>query len=267
MRGLSVTNLQYMRRTAEAWPDEVSCVEVIGNLAWGHVRALLDKLDSPSLRGWYAAEAIEYGWSRAVLENQIMSKLAERADGSVELLRGCPLRTLSWSSRSRRTPTTSISSRWSASVAERQLEAALVGRIDRFLRELGRGFAFVGRQYRLDVDGDEYFIDLLMFHAETNRYVVIELKTRKLTPGDVGQLEFYVTVVDDVLRRAHHNETVGLLLCASKNERTVRYLLSRASSPLAVAGYRYNELPPEERAALPMEADLVRIVDEALDDN
>ncbi len=146
------------------------------------------------------------------------------------------------------------------------LKSALVERIERFLRELGQGFLFAGRQYRLDVDGDEFFIDLLMFHADTNRYVVIELKTTKLTPADVGQLNFYVAVVDDVLRRPHHNETVGLLLCASRNERTVRYALARSTSPLAVAGFRYNELPPDEQVALPMEADLVRIVEEALDE-
>jgi predicted nuclease of restriction endonuclease-like (RecB) superfamily len=267
MRGLSVSNLHYMRRTAEAWPDENVCLAVVGNLAWGHVRALLDKLDSVELRGWYAAEAVEYGWSRVVLENQIMSRLAERSGmAPSNFSRVLPAADSELVQQITKDPYNLDFVTMERGAAERQLEDALVNRIERFLRELGQGFSFVGRQYRLDVGGDEFFIDLLMFHADANRYVVIELKSRKLTPGDVGQLEFYVTVVDDVLRRPHHNETVGLLLCASRNERTVRYLLSRASSPLAIATYRYNELPPEERAVLPMEADLVRLVNEALEE-
>ena len=108
-------------------------------------------------------------------------------------------------------------------VAERDLERALVAQVERFLLELGAGFAFVGRQWRLDLDGDEFFIDLLMFHIPTSRYVVIELKTTKLTPADVGQLNFYVAAVDGEVRLDHHAPTVGLLLCATRNERTVRY--------------------------------------------
>ncbi len=150
---------------------------------------------------------------------------------------------------------------------ERDVEQALIDHLDRFLRELGRGFAYVGRQWRLDVDGDEFFIDLLMFDAESARYVVIELKNRKITPADVGQLNFYVAVIDDTLRRPHHAETVGLLLCTARNERTVRYALNASTSPMAVAGYRYTELPSAEQAALPREAELLEIVTQALDEH
>jgi RecB family endonuclease NucS len=154
-----------------------------------------------------------------------------------------------------------------APAAEREFESALVAKVDRFLRELGKGFAYVGRQYRLDVDGDEFFIDLLMFHADSNRYVVIELKTTKLTPSDLGQLNFYVAVVDDTLRRPHHGDKIGLLLCASRNERTVRYALGRSTSPMAVAGYRFDQLPAIEQAALPGEQELLELVERALGDD
>ena len=118
-----------------------------------------------------------------------------------------------------------------------------MAQVERFLLELGTGFAFVGRQWRLELDGDEFFIDLLMFHIPTSRYLVLELKSKKLTPADVGQLNFYVAAVDGEVRLEHHAPTVGLLLCATRNERTVRYALARSTSPMAVAGYRYNELP------------------------
>jgi predicted nuclease of restriction endonuclease-like (RecB) superfamily len=150
-------------------------------------------------------------------------------------------------------------------VVERELERALVAQVEQFLLELGSGFAFVGRQWRLEVDDDEFFIDLLMFHIPTDRYVVVELKTTKLTPADVGQLNIYVAAVDGELRLARHSPTVGLLLCATRNERTVRYALSRTTSPMAVAGYRYHELSPAEQAALPDEADLVAAAVAAID--
>ena len=104
-----------------------------------------------------------------------------------------------------------------------------------------------------------------MFHIPTSRYLVLELKSKKLTPADVGQLNFYVAAVDGEVRLEHHAPTVGLLLCATRNERTVRYALARSTSPMAVAGYRYKELPAAEQAALPAEAELVDAVSAALD--
>ena len=115
--------------------------------------------------------------------------------------------------------------------AERELEQALVERIIDTLRELGAGFAFVGRQVHFDVDGDDFFIDLLFFHTEQLRYVVIELKTSKFKPEHLGQLGFYVSLVDDRLRRTMHAPTVGLLLCADKNDAVVGTRLPEASPP------------------------------------
>jgi hypothetical protein len=103
-----------------------------------------------------------------------------------------------------------------------------------------------------------------MFHIPTVRHVVIELKTAKLTAGDIGQLNVYVAAVDDILRLPGHNDTVGLLLCTAKNERIVRYALGRSTSPMAVSGYRYTELPDDERALLPGEAELVEVVEAAV---
>jgi predicted nuclease of restriction endonuclease-like (RecB) superfamily len=266
MTGLSVRNLRYMRAFAAAWPAEPIVQQVAAQLPWGHNQLLLDRLDNHTTRKWYARAAIEHGWSRAVLDNQITSQLRDRAGAAssnfAELLPATESQRVQQMTKD---PYNLEFLTLAGDAAERDLESALVTDIERFLRELGRGFAFVGRQHRLDVDGDEYFIDLLMFQADVNRYVVIELKTTKLTPADVGQLNFYVAVVDDTLRRDHHQPTVGLLLCAGRNERTVRYALSRSTSPMAVAGYRYTELPPAEQAALPGETELLEIVTHALD--
>lgn len=129
-----------------------------------------------------------------------------------------------------------------------------VHRISDTLRELGNGFAFVGRQVHFDVGGDDFFVDLLFFHVDQLRYVVIELKTGKFRPEQLGQLSFYVAVVDDRLRRSTHAETVGLLLVAGKNESTVRYSLGAHQSPVGVA--TYDLLPEDVRDALPSEHEL-----------
>ena len=126
----------------------------------------------------------------------------------------------------------------------------------RTLQELGTGFAFVGRQIHFDVGGDDFYVDLLFFHVEQLRYMVVELKAGRFLPEHAGKLQFYVALVDDRLRRPAHAPTVGILICASRNDHTVRYALSRAGSPMAVSTYTYDALPPEEQVALPGPADL-----------
>lgn len=124
------------------------------------------------------------------------------------------------------------------------------------LNELGPGFAFVGRQVHFEVGEDDYYIDLLFFHVEQLRYFVIELKTGKFQPEYAGKLNFYVAVVDDKLKRPAHSATVGILICGSKNEHSVRYALTRSDSPMAVATYTYEALPAAEKKALPKESEL-----------
>lgn len=150
----------------------------------------------------------------------------------------------------------------SGEVAERDLEQALTDRIVDTLRELGPGFAFVGRQVHFDVGGDDFYIDLLFFHVDQLRYFVIELKTGKFQPEYAGKLNFYVALVDDQLKPAH-NDTVGILICGSKNEHTVRYALGRSDSPMAISTYTYESLPPAEQDALPGAEELSAAFDQS----
>ena len=136
------------------------------------------------------------------------------------------------------------------------LEESLTDRIVDTLRELGPGFAFVGRQVHFDVGGEDFYADLLFFHVEQLRYVVIELKTGKFKPEHAGQLQFYVALVEDRLRRTAHAPTVGILICGSRNDRVVRYALNQAGAPLAVSTFSYEALPAAEQQALPSEDDL-----------
>ena len=243
----------YMRALAAAWPDRGNRPTTRGTIAVGpQPRAARQARRPGRAANGTPGRPIEHGWSRAVLANQIMSQLHRRAGAAPSNFADVlPAGDSELMQQLTKDPYNLEFLTLTAPVAERDLERALVAQVERFLLELGAGFAFVGRQWRLDLDGDEFFIDLLMFHIPTSRYVVIELKTTKLTPADVGQLNFYVAAVDGEVRLEHHAPTVGLLLCATRNERTVRYALARSTSPMAVAGYRYNELPAAEQAALP----------------
>jgi len=193
MTGLSATNLQYMRAFAAAWTTEPISPQPVGKLPWGHVRTLLDQLDDPNLRDWYAERDVGNGWSRQVLEHHIATSLHRRigaapsnftehldevdADQAQEIVKDpYVFDFLDLAERSR----------------ERVIETALTERLQDTLAELGPGFAFVGRQVPFTIDGDEFVVDLLLFHAEQVRYVVVELKAGKFRHEFAGQLAFYL---------------------------------------------------------------------------
>ncbi|NQX04470.1 DUF1016 domain-containing protein [Rathayibacter sp. VKM Ac-2856] len=252
MKGFSRRNLLYMRAFAASWPEPGIVQQAVARLPWGHVTVLLDRLDERDARDWYAATAVERAWSRNMLANQIMNRTRDRIGAAPTNF--ADRLTLSDSDLARelaKDPYVFDFLDLSQDAAERDLEQALTDRIVDTLRELGAGFAFVGRQVHFDVDGDDFYLDLLFFHVDQLRYVVIELKTGRFQPEYAGKLGFYIALVDDRLRRPVHAPTVGILICGSRNEHTVRYSLGRADSPIAVSTYSYDALPAEERAVLP----------------
>lgn len=254
-----------MRRFAEAWPDPTAIVQhPVGLLPWGHFIELLDKLDAPGLRDWYAAKDAHHGWSRSVLAHQISTRLHEREAAAPSNFAGTLEQCDSGQAQElTKDPYALQFLAVDSDVSERELEQRLGDRILETMRELGPGFAFVGRQVHLDVDGDDFYIDLLFFHVEQLRYVVIELKTTTFDPRDAGQLGFYVAVVDDRLRIPNkHEPTVGILLVAGKNDTVVRYALASTTQPVAVSRY---ELTGEAQKALPDEATIARAFADELD--
>ncbi|WP_232062351.1 PDDEXK nuclease domain-containing protein [Variovorax sp. PBS-H4] len=254
MTGLSATNLQYMRAFAAAWPAEPVSPQPVGKLPWGHVRALLDQLDDPVLRDWYAQRDAVNNWSRQVLEHHIATGLHRRAGAAPNnFTRHLEPSDADQAQEIVKDPYIFDFLDLDERSKERAIEEALTDRLQDTLAELGPGFAFVGRQVHLAVDSDEFFIDLLLFHAEQVRYVVVELKVGKFRPEFAGQLAFYVTLVDEQLRHPdRHAPTVGILLCSTgSNDSVVRYALRSTNAPMAIATYTYDMLPPAEQAALP----------------
>ena len=252
VRGFSRSNLHYARKIAAWYPTLEFVPHAVGQIPWGHIRLLIDKLDDAQLGIWYAQQTIENGWSRDVLSHQITTRLHERQGKALSNFD----RTLppEQSDLARQVLKSTYNFEFLGldnAVSERTLEAALVERIQRFLLELGSGFAFVGRQYRLVVGGDEFFVDLLFYHLRLRCYIVVELKTRAFTPEDLGKLAFYRAVIDGEVRHPDDQPTIGIVLCADHNETVVEYALQDIVAPVAVSDHT-NALPsPDElRAAI-----------------
>jgi hypothetical protein len=146
--------------------------------------------------------------------------------------------------------------------AERELERALIARIEDFLREMGGLFAFVGSQFRLEVDGKEYFIDLLLFHRRLKCLVAVELKVGEFEPEFVGKMQFYLAALDDIVREAGENTSIGIILCKEKRRTIVEYALRDARKPIGVATYRLvKRLPKELQGQLPSPAEIARLLE------
>jgi len=253
MKGFSPRNLKYMRAFAEAWPDEPMVQQVVAQIPWGHNVRLLDQLNTPEARLWYARQAIEYGWSRNVLELHISTRLYERqGQAATNFERSLPAPQSDLARQLLKDPYNFGFLSLEREAQEREIEGALVEHIRQFLLELGVGFAFVGSQYRLEVAGEEFFLDLLFYHLKLRCYVVIELKARPFKPEDAGKLNFYLAAADDLLRHPDDAPTIGLLLCKSKNQVLAEYALRDLNKPIGVSSYQFTDSLPETiRTALP----------------
>ena len=249
MKGFSRTNLMYMRAFAAAWPDEQIVQRTAGQIPWRHNQALIDKLSVPEERLWYAQQSSENGWSRDVLIMQIESNLYQRQGGAVtNFERTLPKPESDLAQQMIKSPYNFEFLSLGKEVQERELEKALVEHIREFLIELGVGFAFVGSQYRLEVEGDEFFIDLLFYHFKLRRFIVIDLKTTDFKPEYAGKMNFYVAAIDDLLRHPDDNPTIGMVLCRSSKSTIVEYALRDVNTPIAVSTH---QLPEQLQDSLP----------------
>lgn len=255
-KGLSSRNLRYMRDFAKAWPLEM-LQQAAAKLPWGHNMVLLDKLSTPEERLFYIALVIEHGWSRSLLEARIVSRLHEREGKALtNFADSLPEDAAKAAQLITRDPYNLEFLDIVSEVEERDLERALIADLRKFMLELGTGFAFVGSQVPLDVDGEAFYIDLLFFHIPTNRYVVIDLKIGTFVPRDAGQINFYVNVIDDKISLDNHAPTIGLILCASHNASVVRYALKGLTKPVGVASWQLGDQEAALLAEAPADAQM-----------
>ena len=247
--GYSVRNLKYMAKFALRFPDREFVQAVLAQITWYHHITLMDKVKSADEHIWYAEQAAKNGWTRNVLVHQIESGLYQR-QVLVEKVSNFENRLPSPQSelalQTMKDPHIFDFIPFKEDMRERDMEHALVKDVTKLLLELGTGFAFLGNQYHLNVGGDDFYIDLLFYNLNLRCYVVIELKTGEFKPEYAGQLNFYLSAVDGILKKEHDNPSIGLLLCKSKNDLVAEYSLKDMSKPIGVSAYRVTSNLPEE---------------------
>ncbi len=253
MRGFSSRNLKYMAYFAEHCPDGQFGQQPAAQLPWFHIVTLLTHLQEPEARAWYAGQAAQQGWSRATLEVNIRDRLLQRQGAAVTNFEArLPSPHSALAQETLKDPYLFDFLGLGNDAHEREIETGLVRHITQFLLELGAGFAFVGRQYRLEVDGDEFFIDLLFYHTRLKCYVVVEIKATAFKPEHAGQLNFYLAAVDAQVRSADDKPTIGLLLCKQQKRLVAEYALSGIEKPIGVAEYQLlRDLPERLGRELP----------------
>jgi predicted nuclease of restriction endonuclease-like (RecB) superfamily len=207
---------------------------------------LLTKLDTPELRAWYAERAAAEGWSRTTLQLHVERQLHLRQGGALtNFAARLPEPDARHAQGILKDPYHFDFLGLGEEAHERDIEGALVRHVTRFLLELGSGFAFVGRQVRVEVGGDEFFLDLLFYHTRLKCYVVVELKAGDFVPAHAGQLNFYLSAVDAQVKAADDKPTIGLLLCRRQNRLVAEYALQGIDKPIGVAEYLLTRALPE----------------------
>ena len=258
--GYSVRNLKYMAKFAEEYPDREFVQQVVAQLPWGHNVVLMDKIPDSEERKWYIEHCVDNGWSRNVLVHQIESGLYERQEISEKVSNfesRLPVPQSELAIQTMKDPYVFDFIPFKEDMLERDIENALVKEITSLLLELGTGFAFLGNQYHLNVGGDDFYIDLLFYNINLRSYVVIELKTGDFKPEYAGQLNFYLSAVDGILKSDNDNPSIGLLLCKSKNNLVAEYSLKDMSKPIGISEYKItNNLPEELEKQLPSVEDI-----------
>lgn len=262
VEGYSPRSLKYMRSFAEAWPDEQIVQQVAALLPWGHHMVLLDRIKDPGFRGWYLRAAVEYGWSRNVLVLQIKSGLHGREGKALtNFQRVLPPPDSDLAEQILKDPYNFDFLTVREKAHEREVERGLLAHLRDLLLELGKGFAFIGSQVPVEVDGQTFYIDLLFYHVRLHCYFVIELKTGVFQPEWAGKLSFYLSAVDHLVRSSQDGRTVGLLLCESHRSTIVEYTLQNIDRPIGVSSYRVTrELPAPIRDQVPTVEDLQEVI-------
>jgi predicted nuclease of restriction endonuclease-like (RecB) superfamily len=259
LKGFSKTNLYNINKWYNFYCSAgINFQQLVGKLPWGHNVLIITKVKNIEEAKWYIEKTIENGWSRNVLTVQIESNLYERQSKERQL-----------SNFEKVLPTTQsdlvkevIKDRYVLEFideyrSEKELELSLINHIEKFLLELGKGFAFVGRQYHLNVAGEDFYLDLLFYHLKLRCFIIIELKTGKFKPEFTGKMNFYLSVLDKEIKQPTDNPSIGIILCKEKNRIIAEYALDRVTSPIGISDYQVkHKLPESLKDSLPTPQEL-----------
>ncbi len=261
--GFSARNLWYMRNFCLAYEGREKLQPLVAEIGWSQNLIILERCKDDLEREFYLRMVRKYGWTKAVLTHQIDNRSYEKTLlGQTNFDRAVPEPLRGQAKLAVKDEYTFDFLELAEEHAERELERALLGRVDRFLREMGGLFALVGSQYRLEVGGQEYFIDLLLYHRRLKALVALELKVGEFKPEHVGKMQFYLTALDRQVRLPDESPSIGIVLCREKNRVIVEYALHDATKPIGVATYRITPMLPDElRQHLPSPEQIAAVLD------
>jgi predicted nuclease of restriction endonuclease-like (RecB) superfamily len=253
-KGFSYANLRNFRQFYLTFPDREICYTLCSKLSWSHIRLIM-RLDSEEARHYYLAEAREQHWSVRVLERNIKSGYYERLLSSQKkaLAAAKPSKGKNADNLIKDPYVLEFLGLPEDSAGkESRLESAIIEHLQEFLLEMGRGFSFVGRQFRISTETSHFYIDLVFYNYLLKCFVIIDLKTQKLTHQDIGQMDMYVRMFDDLKRGKGDNPTIGIILCADKDETIVKYSVLKENRRIFASKYKLV-LPTEEELAAELE--------------
>jgi len=252
VKGFSPTNLKYTKYFyklfAEAMEIRPQLVDELFVIPWGHIRYIIDNCKSDSNKAlFFVHKTIENNWSRAVLQNFLDTDLYERESKAISNFnKTLPATQGELAQQITKDPYNFDFLTLSERYQEKELEDALVNNITKFLLELGSGFSYMGKQYRIVVGGDEFFVDLLFYNTKIHAYCIVELKTTEFKPEQLGQLGFYVSAVNHQLKGEQDNPTIGILICKTKNNVVAKYSLETVSQPIGISEYQLAKIYPSD---------------------
>lgn len=249
--GYSPRNLARMRKFYETYKDLLNLPTALAKLPWSFNCLLIDKVKEENKRIWYAEKCLENGWSYIVLDHQIDLQLFERQANKDNKLSNfesklAPIQG-ELAIEMMKDPYVFELTGTREKILEKDIELAMMENVKSVLLEMGRGFSFVGNQYKVSTSINDYYIDLLFYHLKLKCYVVVELKTLDFKPEFLGQLQFYVTAVDETMKSNEDNPSIGLLLCKGKDKIAVEWALKSTSVPVGVASYKVKQYLPSEQ--------------------
>lgn len=238
-----------MRQFVAYYPNFEIVPQAVAQLPWGHISLLIHKVKDSVVRCWYAEQAVEQGWSRLTLERYLKDALYQRQAISLakasNYLARLPDPQSMLAQELLKQPYNFDFLGLHDEAHEREIEFAATEHITKFLLELGKGFAFVGRQVPVSLNKNDYFIDMLFYHLKLHAYVVCEFKATKFRPEHAGQLNFYLNLVDDFYKMPEDNASIGLLLCKSRDKFEAEYALKGIQKPIGVSEYQLTRAVPE----------------------
>ncbi len=263
VRGYSAQNLWYMRQFYQEYAGNKNLQPLVGEISWAHHLVIMSKIKNPLEREFYIRMTKRMGWTKNVLIHQIESKTYEKTfTNQTNFKKTLPAKIGDQAKLAVKDEYTFDFLELGEEHSEMELERSLVAKVNHFLIEMGGAFAFMGNQFRLDIDGNEYFIDILLYHRRLRCLIAVELKVGEFKPEFVGKMQFYLAALDSKVKAKYENPSIGIIVCKEKKRTIVEYALKESKKPIAVAQYKImTKLPKALRKELPAPEQIQKLME------